>query len=507
MFKQYKLVDLQQRTFGPYGHFLNHRQAQTCDGKHLVYDTRNADPDIPKTRRIEALDLADNTPKVLYDTQSDQPFGPGVGAAVADPHHPRVLFIHGLKNCSSQNPYATSRRFGALCSLNQSPATIHDARPLESRSMTEAVPWGSLRGGSHAHSFSPDGRWISFTYNDAWVAKHNPSSDRRTIGFALLSQEDTKATQQEVHKDNSSEVFGNIEKITNSTSLNSWGRQADAENFQGIAWAALALDPIEPTSDGESNIDQQRTNEHGCTVAHCEWAREECWVPNPLRLAFVGRVPKTALRPSIEEVFIAEFPKEALHWPKQLQGCVPTDPTTGRLQAPPGIQIRRLTYSDSDLSDGNSTRAIGFCPELVTTDASHRGIQGPRHWLLASPCGDWIFGLFKDITDCVRLVRICSRTGAVRPISKPGFSITHPPALDPSGRMVSLVSGKSLHLLDLVTEKQIPVEGWIEQTNQGEAWFEEVIGPVQFLKDGTGFFWNARPRGTSWLQIWTARVQ
>jgi len=506
VFKQFKLVDLQQRTFGPYGHFLNHRQAQTCDGKHLVYDTRNADPDIPKTRRIEAIDLADNTVKVLYDTQSDQPFGPGVGAVVADPHHPRVLFIHGLKNCSSQNPYAIGRRFGALCSLNQNSATNSDGWPLESRCMAEAVPWGCLRGGSHAHSFSPDGRWISFTYNDAWVARHNPSSDRRTIGFALLPQEVTITTQQEVHKDNSSHVFGKIGEITNPTLITSRDRPADAENFQGIAWAALALDPIEPTSEGQSKVEQQ-TNKNGQKAAHCEWAREECWVPNPLRLAFVGRISQTAWRPSIEEVFIAEFPKDASHWPKQLQGYVPTDPTTGRLQAPPGIQIRRLTYSDSDLVDGNSKSAIGFCPELATKDLSHRGIQGPRHWLLASPCGDWIFGLFKDITDCVRLVRICSRTGALRPISKPGFSITHPPALDPSGRMASLVSGQSLHLLDLITEKQIPVEGWIEQTNYGVACFEEVIGPVQFLKDGSGFFWNARPSETSWLQIWTGRVQ
>lgn len=504
MFKQFKLVDLKQCTFGPYGHFLNHRQAQSYDGKHLVYDTRNADPDIPKTRRIEAIDLDNNTVKVLYDTQSDQPFGPGVGAVVADPHHPRVLFIHGLKNCSSQNPYAVGRRFGALCSLYQTPETNPEVLPLESRSLTESVPWGSLRGGSHAHSFSPDGRWISFTYNDAWIAKYKPTLDRRTIGFALLPQEDTKATQQQTDKLSSSQVFG---KITNSTSLSSWSRQADAENFQGIAWAALALDPIEPTSEGQSNVEQQQTTEHRYKVARCEWAREECWIPNPLRLAFVGRIHQTALRPSIEEVFIAEFPKDALRWPEQLQGCVPTDPSTRRLQAPPGIQIRRLTYSDSDLVDGNSTRAIGFCPDLVTMDLSHRGIQGPRHWLLASPCGEWIFGLFRDIRECVRLVRICSRTGALRPISKPAFSITHPPALDPSGRMVSLVSGQSLHLLDLVTEKQIPVEGWLEQTNHGVACFEEVIGPVQFLKDGSGFFWNARPRGTSWLQIWTARVQ
>ena len=504
---QFKLVDLQQRTFGAYGHFLNHRQAQSDDGTNLVYDTRNADPDIPKTRRIEAIDLTDNSVRVLYDTHSDQPHGPGVGAVVADPHNPRVLFIHGLKNCNAENPYTIGRRFGALCSLNDKQCSLNDKHcsiasvsPLESRSMRASVPWGSLRGGSHAHSFSPDGRWVSFTYNDAWVAQHHASRDRRTIGFALLPPA--------LGLCNNSQPSGMLP----TAACTPKDSPATAENFRGIGWAALALNPIEPIPPSQSTAELPLANYDRSDSDSCEWAREECWVPNPLRLAFVGKISLTAMPTSIEEVFIAEFPEEASRWPQLLQGDAPTDPLTGRLQPPPGIRIRRLTVSDSDLMGRERSNALGFCHELAPKDYSKRGIQGPRHWLLASPCGAWIFGLFRDRTECVRLVRICSRTGALRPISKPGFSITHPPALDPSGRFASLLSNQTLHLLDLTTETQIPVQGWLEQTSQiqkghPKTYWEEVLGPVQFLQDGSGFFWNARPSGSSWLQIWTARVQ
>lgn len=510
--QQFKLVDLQQRTFEAYGHFLNHRQAQSHDGTSLVYDTRNADPDIPKTRRIEAIDLTDNSVRVLYDTHSDQPYGPGVGAVVADPCNPRVLFIHGLKNCCAENPYTMGRRFGAICSLNDQHSSNASISPLESRSMTASVPWGCLRGGSHAHSFSPDGRWVSFTYNDAWVAQHHPSWDRRTIGFALLPP-----THNVCDNSQSSGML----PTASSTSKDN---RATAENFRGLGWASLALNPTEPMTPSQSTAEHPLANDDRSESASCEWAREECWVPNPLRLAFIGRISppampinmkmptNIAIPTNIEEVFIAEFPEDALRYPQRLQGYVPTDPVTGRLQPPPGIRIRRLTYSDSDLTSRERTNALGFCHELAPKDYSKRGIQGPRHWLLASPCGAWIFGLFRDTTECVRLVRICSRTGALRPISKPGFSITHPPAIDPSGRFASLLANQTLHLLDLTTETQMPVEGWFEQTSRTQKGYaktnwEEVLGPVQFLKDGTGLFWNARPSGSSWLQIWTARVQ
>ncbi|RLT13239.1 MAG: DUF3748 domain-containing protein, partial [Planctomycetota bacterium] len=171
---------LQQRTFGDYGHFLNHRQAISHCGRYLVYDTRNADSDIAKTTRIESLDLRDNSIRILYDTHSQSIHGPGVGAVVCHPLRSTVVFIHGLTHCDELQPYSMTRRFGACLHIEPSVPNSDPKSKLvsiESRSLQTAIPWGVLRGGTHAHSFSSDGTWISFTYNDALAPEH------RTVGF------------------------------------------------------------------------------------------------------------------------------------------------------------------------------------------------------------------------------------------------------------------------------------------------------------------------------------
>jgi hypothetical protein len=486
------LGDLKQRTFGSYGHFLNHRQAQLCGSQTLLYDTRNNDPEIAKARRIEAIDLRDDSIRLLYDTQSNSPHGPGVAAAVCHPLRSTALFIHGLFSCDEKNPYSMTRRFGGLLDIDatqmidatQLPTatssessskpsseslpvrpssantTTSKFRPLENRSLAENVPWGTLRGGTHAHSFSPDGRWVSFTYNDAVIATRDPQADRRTVGIALLKPPA-------------------VSKSSHNKSQNAHAApDANHEEWsQGAGWATLVLDPVHPIS-----------------------AREECWVPNasspalPPRLAFIGRLPQTSKHPSIDEVFLAELPPDAWDWPESLHGFTPTDPLSGRLQPPPGITVRQLTYSDR------------LAPELLHPDPGMRGVQGPRHWLSASACGRWIYSLFRDSSNCVRAVRISTISGQIQPLSPPGMSVTRPPAIDPSGRSMSLILEDVLHVLDLESLQLFGVQGWPSQGSQCP--WDEFVGPVHFLRTATPeIFWNARPKGSSWLQIWTARLQ
>ena len=497
------VVDLKQRTFGSYGHFLNHRQAQLCSSQTLLYDTRNLDSDIAKTRRIEAVDLSDDAIYLLYDTSSDSPHGPGVAAAVCHPLRSTALFIHGLFSCNETNPYSMTRRFGGLldidttqmkdatqlidktqlptvlssesspkhssASLPVTPSSSNTAtskvRALENRSLDTHVPWGTLRGGTHAHSFSPDGRWVSFTYNDAVCASRDPQLDRRTVGIALLNP--TAVSMSLLHKS---------DDTPNATET------LHEEWSQGAGWATLVLDPVDPIS-----------------------AREECWVPNassidlPPRLAFIGRLPPTSTHPSIDEVFLAELPVDAWDWPKQLLGFTPTDPLSGRLQPPPGITIRQLTYSDR------------VSIELLHPERGMRGVQGPRHWLTASTCGLWIYSLFRDSLNCVRAVRISTLSGEVHPISPAGMSVTRPPAIDSSSRWMSLILDDALHLIDLQSLQVVAVHGWPSQDAQCP--WDELIGPVQFLcadspsTASLEIFWNARPKGSPWLQIWTARLQ
>jgi hypothetical protein len=43
---------------------------------------------------------------------------------------------------------------------------------------------GALRGGSHVHVFSPNGRFVSFTYNDHVLHECDPKRDLRNVGVA-----------------------------------------------------------------------------------------------------------------------------------------------------------------------------------------------------------------------------------------------------------------------------------------------------------------------------------
>ena len=442
-------AQLRQRTFGDYGHFLNHRQAISHCGRYLVYDTRNADSDIAKTTRIESLDLSDNTVRILYDTHSQSIHGPGVGAVVCHPLRSTLVFIHGLTHCDELQPYAMTRRFGACIHVKPSDPNSTPTSKLvsiESRSPQTTIPWGVLRGGTHAHSFSPDGRWISFTYNDALAPEH------RTVGFAIVDRWDSDSdARTELHP------------------------PKFEEEFKGIGWAALILVPDQAI----------------------ESAREECWVPHPTRkqLAFLGRVPNRSQNRSqnpgdrwVDEVFLAQLPAIADRWPRMLDRQTPEAHRSGaQLASPPGIQIRRLTHTES---------------------APYPGVQGPRHWLMASNCGTWIYTLRKDPQGTVRIVRV--RVPAAQEnsqedsnsewISNNEESITHPPAIDAATGRISYLTGKRLTILDTTTGQEIPV-AWDTDA------MDTVVGPVQFLGESRGIFWNARPFGSPWLQIWTALLQ
>jgi hypothetical protein len=442
-------AQLRQRTFGDYGHFLNHRQAISHCGRYLVYDTRNADSDIAKTTRIESLDLSDNTVRILYDTHSQSIHGPGVGAVVCHPLRSTLVFIHGLTHCDELQPYAMTRRFGACLHVKPSDPNSTPTSKLvsiESRSPQTTIPWGVLRGGTHAHSFSPDGRWISFTYNDALAPEH------RTVGFAIVDRWDSDSdARTELHP------------------------PKFEEEFKGIGWAALILVPDQAI----------------------ESAREECWVPHPTRkqLAFLGRVPNRSQNRSqnpgdrwVDEVFLAQLPAIADRWPRMLDRQTPVAHRSGaQLASPPGIQIRRLTHTESE---------------------PYPGVQGPRHWLMASNCGNWIYTLRKDPQGTVRIVRVrvpddqedSQEDSNSEWISNNEESITHPPAIDAATGRISYLTGKRLTILDTTTGQEIPV-AWDTDA------MDTVVGPVQFLGESRGIFWNARPFGSPWLQIWTALLQ
>ena len=170
-------------TSGKYGHTLNASQVFSPDGKWVVYDTRNDDTHISRTGAIEKVNLETGEVVILYTTENQTIHGPGVGAVAWHPTQAKIIFIHGLLNCDQENPYGFTRRFGGIIDTDKPSGLRH----AEARSINASLIPGALRGGTHAHTWSGDGEWISFTYNDHLMALQQDATagavkDLRTIG-------------------------------------------------------------------------------------------------------------------------------------------------------------------------------------------------------------------------------------------------------------------------------------------------------------------------------------
>ncbi len=245
-------------TDAAYGHTLNRRQVLSPDRQWCVYDTRNADPDIGITSSIQRVNIHTGAVEVLYNAPNPTRHGPGLGAVAYHPCDEKIVFIHGLTNHSPERPYAMQRRFGAILDI-----PTKSVQPLESRIASGPVHCGSLSGGTHAHSWSPSGRRVSFTYDDAIATDRG-----RTVGFSqLISQPNHDAAPNA----NLSDPFHG------------------AESFEG------SHDSFLLQICGKNRRFLQ--------------AYEECWVDDD-RIAFLAKVPASRNAAERVELFVAKLPNE-----------------------------------------------------------------------------------------------------------------------------------------------------------------------------------------------------
>jgi len=156
------------------------------DDRWLVYDTRTDEGGIGGCRTIEKINVETGKTIVLYKTKNATQYGPGVGAASFSPVENKVVFIHGLQNYSAERPYAQWRRTGVIIDESNPNVPIF----MDARDVTFPYTPGALRGGTHRHEWSGDGKWIGFTYNDAVMEtleeKTGGHWNLRTIGVSHL---------------------------------------------------------------------------------------------------------------------------------------------------------------------------------------------------------------------------------------------------------------------------------------------------------------------------------
>ena len=146
-----------QLTSDNHGHLLNTSQCFSKDDQWIVYDGRNVDDGIQQNGTIAMVHVKTKEIRTLYTTSHQTEYGPGVGAVTFSPVEDRVLFIHGIRNADKENPYGYSRRTGVSVLINK-PGI---GEFLDARNIAPPFTPGALRGGTHAHSWSADGKWIS----------------------------------------------------------------------------------------------------------------------------------------------------------------------------------------------------------------------------------------------------------------------------------------------------------------------------------------------------------
>lgn len=373
----------------PYGHTLHHSQCFSPDDEWLVYDTRNDDTQIISTGRIEMVHVKTGQVRLLYAAPRQGPFGPGVGAATFSPAEPRVIFIHGPRQASEARPYGFTRRTGVAIDVERPGQPVW----MDARDLVPPFTPGALRGGTHAHSWSGDGAWISFTYNDyimEQLSKINPAvQDLRTVGVM---------------------VPGRV-SVTPDGNL---------ENHNGEMFSMAVVQVQEDPAWGSDEID--RAYDEGWIGMNGYRKADGTWQQRAL--AFQGQVRDAAGKPKAE-VFVVDLPGD-------LTVAQPGQPLAGtperRPAVPAGLSQRRITFTD-------------------------KGVQGPRHWLRSTPDGRAIGFLSPDAAGHTQIFTVSPNGGPVVALTQHPFPVQGPFNFSPNRPLVAYIADNSIFITHLDTKQ------------------------------------------------------
>ena len=431
------MLRFRQLTFGKYGHTLNRRQSISPDGKWIVYDTRNEDSHIARTHAIEMVSVDSGEISRLYETNQPTNAGPGVGAAAFHPSLHQIVFIHGLECCNDAFPYSAARRFGAILKLQPDSSEAFRWIHAEPRVVQQSHPsfdsWGTLSGGTHAHSWNDLG-WISFTYNDDLLESQSQTDrairDARTVGFML-------PRNGSLFSPSGTQEFGPI----------------DGQNFDGSFFAFLAATIHTRPSPGSEEISQAVEE---CWVGSKGYRKSDTAVPT-LALAFQGSVVSDSGQ-EFQEVFLCDLPDQA------------------NLLVANGNVIQRATRMSDRLAPvaGCRQRRLTF-----TAGRSFPGVQGPRNWLVSSPFGDYLYFPMKDERAVVQLFRVATADGRLDQVSELATSIDSQISHSLDGSRCAFLSDQRIVCIDLATG----ISRFVTRRSDIESSRMQLTGAVQFLSN------------------------
>ena len=154
-------------------------------------------------------------------------------------------------------------------------------------------------------------------------------------------------------------------------------------------------------------------------------AFEESWIGSR-SLAFQGHVV-TARGETISEVFVVDLPDDL-----RVVGNGPLQGTESKRPYPPeGTRQRRLTF---------------------TAKRKHPGLQGPRHWLRASPDGTRIAFLMKDDSGTPQLWTISPTGGEPKQLTRTEAGVASAFTWNRDGSRIAFASDGRIAIADTISE-------------------------------------------------------
>lgn len=362
-----------QITHAPHGHGLTNINVWSPDSRWIVYDIRSVDSVFDGTR-IEQVEVATGKVQTLYEARN----GAACGVVTYHPREPKVVFIHGPENPTAEWSYGMTRRRGAVVDVRR-PGV---AQPLDAMNYAPPFTPGALRGGTHVHVFSPDGAWVSNTYEDEVLAR--------------LGAETGDGSERDFNQ-------RNIAVSVPAPGANGVRvAPGHPRNHAGDLFSVVVTRTVNRPKPGSDEISR---------------AFEEGWVggisaDGGRQLAFLGNVTARDGREHAE-VFVVELPADLTR-----AGEAPLEGTATRRPAPPaGVVQRRLTFT-----------AERKFPGAVTA---------PRHWLRASPDGSHLAFLMKDDAGVGQLWTVSPRGGEPRQVTRNDTGVSSALTWSPDGRRLA----------------------------------------------------------------------
>jgi hypothetical protein len=422
------------------GHILTNVNVWSPDSQWIVFDTRS-DPygDKFDGDTIEVVNVQTREVRQVYQSQH----GAHCGVATFSPAAKRVVFILGPENPAGDWGYSAWNRRGVVVDLADGDRVMS----LDGRDLTPPFTRGALRGGSHVHVFSDDGKWVSFTYEDLLLATSHGLDDlsrdlnQRNVGISVLGRPVSAS------KDHPRNYDGSAFSVVVTRTVNSPRRGSDeiSKAFEE-AWVG---------SNGY--VKRDGTRQHRA-------------------LAFQGQVVAPNSE-AIAEAFIVDIPNDVT-----VPGDKPLEGTATSRPAPPrGTEQRRLTF---------------------TADRKFPGLQGPRHWLRSSPDGDRIAVLMRDAGGIVQLWTVSPNGGEPRQVTHNEFDVASAFTWSPNGKFVAYVADGSVFVSDVANGKSFRL------TTKSEDAVAPRPQACVFAPDGKriAFVRPAESRGQLWNQIFVVTV-